>query len=173
LVIDDDRTGTAVPLTVTIADPHYAQDFIPFEIEFLMTDPFWYGTQQVVAWNVGAGTSSQAYSVTVSGSVFAEPSLTYEAPAGGGQTTTSGVIVEYSPTSETVTWSGTGVTPNLAYGSAVKFDYAHHKILEDTNEVDIEGVFSRWEPGATAFTVTWSGTAAGGTLEFAYQPRYL
>jgi len=173
LSIDADRSGTATVASVSIADPHYAQDFVPFEMEFLMADPFWYGSQHSVSWTIASGISSLSDTITVSGSVFAEPSITYYAPSGDGQTTTSGIIVEYAPTGEKTTWSGTGATSTLAYGDSVTFDYGNHIILEGTDSVDVEGVFSRWEPGATNFTVTFSGTAQGGSLEFVYQPRYL
>jgi len=173
LEIESDRQATATVLSVVIPDPAYAQDMVPFEAELIMADPFFYALQHQVAWSVGAGATSMQQTVSVSGSIFAEPSIKYDAPAGEGYTTTSGIIVSYGPTGETVTWSGTGDTTTLAYGDSVTFDYINHRILEGTNEVDVEGVFSRWDPVSTTFTVTFSGTAAGGTLTLSYQPRYL
>lgn len=173
LYVDTDRYGTATVKSVAIGDPHYAQDMVPVDIEFLMADPFFRSSQQSVTIAIAAGTATSSETITISGSVFAEPSIIYRAPAGAGQTTTSGVKIEYQGTGETVTWSGTGATTTLAYGSSVTFDYAVHTILEDTTEVDLEGYFSRWEPGVQNFIVTFSGTAAGGQLEFNYDPRYL
>lgn len=173
LYVTADRYATATVVSVGIADPHYAQDFVPFEIEFLLADPFFYTSSHNVTWTVVSGTDSTTKTVTISGTVFAEPTLTYYSPDASGQTTTSGIIVEYETTSETVTWSGTGATASLAYGDDVTFDYANHLILEATDSVDVEGVFSRWEPGSTQFTVTFSGTCQGGSLGLDYQPRYL
>jgi len=166
------RSATAIVSNVTITEPQYSQDFVPFEVEFLLPDPFFYEEQHTVSWTIASGTASTTKTITISGSVFAEPIIKYFAPSGTGQTTTSGIIIQYIPTGEIVTWSGT-TTPTLAYGSDVTFDYANHKILEGTEEANVEGVFSRWEPGLTDFKVTFSGTADGGTLDFYYQPRYL
>lgn len=173
LNIESDRTGTAIVSNVTVTDPHYAQDMVPFSIEFLMPDPFFYGAQQTVNYTIASGTSSTTLSVSISGSVFAEPLLVYSAPTGTGFTTTSGIFISYNPTGETLTWSGTSGVTKLAYGNTVSFDYSNYRILLGTSEVDLEGVFSRWEPVSTNFTVTFSGTAMGGSMQLSYQPRYL
>lgn len=172
LYVESNRSAVATVVSVAISDPHYAQDYVPFEIEFLLTDPFFYGSQQTVSWTIPASTTTLTDTLTISGSVYAEPTIRYAAPAGGGYTTTSGITVSYTPTGEHVTWSGTGPA-TLAYADSVSFDYASHLITQGVTEMDVEGVFSRWEPGSAPFTATFSGTAAGGTLEFIYQPRYL
>jgi hypothetical protein len=169
LSIESGRSGDAIVSSVTIADPHYALDYVPFEVQFLMPDPFWYGEQQTVDWDVTAGVFSVEKTITISGTYYAEPLVKYFAPSGAGITTTSGIVVSYAPTAETITWSGVG----LAEGSSVTFDYINHLILEGSTQSDVEGVFSRWNPGTANFTVTFSGTANGGSLEFSYQPRYL
>lgn len=173
LYISTDRYGTATAQSIGIGDPHYTQDYVPFDLELLMVDPFFYNLQHSTSYTIASGNVNSSLSITISGSVFAEPEIIYNAPAGSGQTTTSGVIIEYDATAESVTWSGTGATTTLAYGDSVSFDYNSHKILEGTEESEIEGFFSRWEPGYQTFTVTFSGTACGGTLNFNYNPRYL
>lgn len=173
LYLESDRSATAIVSTVAIADSNYNQSFVPFEIDFLLSDPFYYGAQQAVNLTIPSGTSSFAQSITVSGSFYAEPIITYTSPGTVGNTTVSGIRVTYGPTTEMVTWSGTLGQTTLPYGTAVSFDYPSHQILQGTTKVDIDGVFARWEPGNAAFTVTFSGTAPGGTLQFAYQPRYL
>lgn len=176
LYITSSRSATATVTSVGIADPHYAQDFVPFEVEFLLADPFFYGSSQTVNIPVTSGTVTTNHTITISGSVFAMPTLTYSAPTGVGMdfTTTSGIIVTYTNTGETLTWSGSNVSnPSLAYGGSVSFDYNNHRILEDTSEVNNKGVFSRWEPETVSFGVTFSGTALGGSLSMSYVPRYL
>lgn len=174
LQMEESRTASALVSNLSIADSHYNQTMVPFEIEFLLTDPFFYGPQNSVSWSVGAGEFSLTDTLTISGSMFAEPLISYTAAAGAGQTTTSGILVTYVDTGEVITWSGTGATTTLADGDTVQFDYINHKILEGTAEQTLEGVFSRWEPGSRGITITFSGTSdQGGTLSFAYQPRYL
>ncbi len=171
LIIGENRTSTAIAVSVSVADPNYAQDMVPFEIEFLLADPFFYGQQHVVSLTVASGTSSESTTPTISGSVFAVPNIVYSSPSGSGNTTTSGISIEYKSTGETVTWSGGG-TP-VQYSGSISFDYSNQKILNGSTEASVGGVFSRWEPGEHEFVTTYSGTVVGGTLEFSYQERYL
>lgn len=172
LYIESDRYGYATVDNIIIGDPYYSQSYVPIEIQFFMPDPFFYGESQTVAYTVTSGTVTGNYSITISGSVFAEPSIVYSTTSGSGYTTTSGVIIEYVPTGETITWSGS--TGNaLAYNSSLTFDYTEHLLLEGQSTVHPTGVFQQWDPGATTFNVTYSGVSTGGTLEFSYQPRYL
>lgn len=174
LYIESDRSANAIVSSVSIADPHYSQSIVPFNIEFLLSDPFYYGQQQLVTFTVPSGTTTMSQSITISGSVFAEPYFQYTAPGtAGAYTTTSGIQIKYGPTSEVVTWSGTQGHTTAGYGDIILFDYPNHQILQNSNKVDIDGVFARWEPVQTAFTITFSGTAQGGTMQVSYQPRYL
>lgn len=169
LIVDGNREITAVVTATAVGDPHYAQDMVPMQVEFLAAEPFFKGPQHTASFTVTSGSLSQSETVSVSGSVFAEPTITYNAPSGSGTTTTSGVIVEYTPQAETITWSGSG----LAYSDMVQFDYQNEILTEGTTERAATGVYSRWEPGSTDFTVTFSGSAQGGTIDFVYRPRYL
>lgn len=174
LAIDSNRDIQAVVASVTVAEPHYSQSMVPMELEFVAAEAFWKGTQQTVSLTVVSGTGephTMNVTTTISGSVFAEPYITYTAPGSTGSTTLSGIIINYQPTGEIVTWSGGAST--LAYGSSVKFDYENQIILQNTTEIVATGVFSRWEPGSTNFTCTFSGQAPGGTLTLVYRPRYL
>ena len=172
MYVSSNRSGTVTLKSIGISDSFYTQTYVPFSIELLMTDPFFYGPQQVINYTIPAGTVNFSNVITISGSAYAEPAITYNAPAGGGYTTTSGIVVTYNATAEHITWSGTGGVLTLAQGSNVTFDYDSHRILLGITETSIEGVFSRWQPGPQSYTVTFSGTAQGGTLAFAYQPRY-
>lgn len=174
LSIDSGRDIQAVVSAVTVPEPHYTQSMVPFDMEFVAAEPFWKGTQQTISLTVVSGTGephTQSVTTTISGSVFAEPSITYTAPGSTGTTTLSGIIINYQSTGETITWSG-GASA-LPYGSAVKFDYENQIILQNTTEIVATGVFSRWEPGSTNFQITYSGQTQGGTLDIVYRPRYL
>lgn len=173
--LEADRVADAIVSSLSIADPHYSQSMVPFEVQFLLSDPFYYGTQQSILITVTSGTSSLNETITISGSVFAEPIITFTSDAGSedGYTTTSGILITYGSTSEVITWSGTNGINTLAYEDTVTFDYPTHSIIQNTAEVDVDGVFARWEPGETSYVVTFSGTSQGGTLQFSYQPRYL
>jgi hypothetical protein len=173
IFIDADRSATATVASVGIGDSHYNMDYVPFEMEFLMNNPFFYGLQQTVFHVIPSGSSSFTDTITISGSVYSEPSITYNAPTGTGYTTTNAISLTYNNTGETVTWSGTGLTPTLAYSDLVQFDFDNHRIIEGVTEAPIEGVFARWEPGLQSYQVTFSGFTQGGTLNFVYQPRYL
>lgn len=176
LSIDSGREIEAIVATVNIDEPHYTQSMVPFEIEFIAAEPFWKGAQQTVSLAVTSGSATQpitkTVTLTISGSVYAEPSIIYTAPGSTGTTTTSGIKIAYNPAGESVTWSGNS-NAALAYGNFVKFDYANQLILEGSTQIEPTGVFSRWEPGETTFVTTFSGSNQGGTLAFVYRPRYL
>jgi len=173
LEIDSDRSIETIVSSVTVTDPHYSQSIVPIEMEFIAAEPFFQAPQHTTNFTVASGTSSGSHTMTISGTVFAEPEIHFNASGSTGQTTLSGLKIDYSPTSEYIMWSGTGATTTLAYGSELEFNYANQLILEDTASIDQKGVFSRWEPGETNFTVTYSGTTQGGTLQVVYRPRYL
>src|SRR3990167_285336 len=176
LSIDSGREIEAIVASVSVEEPHYTQSMVPFEIEFIAAEPFWKGAQQTVSLAVTSGSATQpitkTVTLTISGSVYAEPSITYTAPGSTGSTTTSGIQIAYNPAGEKVTWSGTS-NATLAYGNFVKFDYANQLILEGSTKIEATGVYSRWEPGETTFVTTFSGSQQGGTLNFIYRPRYL
>lgn len=175
LTIDNNRDIEAIVASVTITDPQYSQSAVPFQIEFIAAEPFWRGPEQVVSLTVTSGTSEPqtlSATITISGSIYAEPSISYNAPSGTGSTTTSGIQILYQPTGEFTTWSGNS-NATLAYGNFVKFDYANQFIYEGATKIAPRGTFPRWEPGETNFTVTFSGSQQGGSLDFVYRPRYL
>lgn len=172
LIIESGRTFTATASMVSISDPHYAVDIVPFELEFICADPFAYGSSRTVTMTVTSGVGSEDYTVTISGSVFAEPSITYATVGGvSGSTTTSGVKIELQDTGENVTWSGGQTT--LSYGDELNFDYDTYKVLKNTTQENFSGIFSRWDSGSQTFTTTYSGTTQGGEINFTYSPRYL
>lgn len=174
LEVVDGRQTDATVSTVAIADPHYAQDMVPIEIEFMMADPFFYNSiQHGHTWAVTSGTVSQTFSITISGSAYAEPAIVYSAPGSSGESIISSLGIQYTPTSEVVTWSGSSGTGYLAYGNTISFNYSTQTILEGITQVTTSGVFSRWEPGLTSFTLNFKDEAPGGTLSLNYYPRYL
>lgn len=175
LTVDNGRSIAAIVNTFSITDPNYTQSATPFEIDFLSTgDPFWSGPQQSINITVASGNEEPQIlpvTLTISGSVFAEPMISYRSSGSTGYTTTSGIMLQYGSTQEKLTWSGGANT--LPYGSLVAFDYSNLIAIQDSVEVVAAGNFSRWEPGLTNFGVTFSGCSQGGTLTFAYHPRYL
>ncbi len=176
LSIDSGREIEAIVTSVNVDEPHYTQSMVPFDIEFIAAEPFWKGAQQTVSLTVTSGVATQpitkTVTLTISGNVFAEPAIIYTAPGSTGSSTTSGIKIAYNPTGESITWSGSS-NAVLAYGNFVKFDYANQLILEGLTKIEATGVYSRWEPGETTFTATFSGSQQGGTLDFVYRPRYL
>ena len=174
LILETGREIQAIVDQVNIPDPFYTQAMVPFSVKFVCPDPFFYGAQQTATTTVTSGSTqprTQTITTTISGTIFAEPVIAYNAPGTTGNTTTSGIILEYEPTGQTTTWSGGGDT--LSYGNFVRFDYENQLILEGSTEIEAGGVFPRWEPGSTSFTMTFSGGVQGGTVDLIYRPRYL
>lgn len=174
LTVDTGRNYTATCTRSTISDPTYSVDYVPFELEFLCADPFAYGSTQNVTWTVASGTTTVTDTVTISGSMFAEPTLTFTSAGSGGYTTTSGIRVDHSLSGTYVVWSGTNANPTLAYGDFVTLNYENQTVTTSGVVHDYFGnMLARWEPEDNGFTVTFSGTTQGGTLQLSYQPRYI
>lgn len=174
LVIDPNREIEAVVASMVVSDAHYAQSIVPFELEFIAAEPFWRGNELTASVTVASGTSNKSITTVISGTVFAEPSITFTSDSGevpGGNTTTSGIKITYDSTGEFTAWSG-GAN-SLPYSDFVKFDYENQVITEVATVINPRGVFMRWQPGETTFTVTFSGTTQGGAIDITYQPRYL
>ena len=168
------RYLNALLQSMSVGDAFYNQSYVPFTIDFLCYNPFFYDTQlSSVTWTVASGTVTLGDTVTISGSVFAVPTFTYMAHAGTGHTTTSGINLTYTTTGETLTWSGTGGLSAMSYSDVVTFDYDNELITQNAVNVEPWGFFSRWEPGQRSFTCTFSGTSQGGTLQMSYYARYL
>lgn len=170
---DNGRTINSVVENFSVSDPHYTQSYVPYTMDLVCLDPFFLGNQQTISLTVASGISSMTIATTISGSVYAEPNLTYYAPAGSGNTTTSGIYIANGLTGEVISWSGTGGTNRLKYSDVINFDWNNQVIIKNLANVEPDGVFFRWEPIDTTFTVTFSGTTQGGTLELTYQPRYI
>lgn len=173
LQMEAGRTYTATAVSIAVGDPHYSQDFVPFDLEFLCADPFAYASEICASMTVVSGTASQSFTVTISGSYFAEPTIVYTTPSGSGDTTTSGVRITHDTSGEWADLACVAADQYIDYSSSVTFDYSAYKILQGTTQRNHTGVFSRWEPGTNNFTAVFGGLPLGGTLQLCYSPRYL
>jgi hypothetical protein len=110
--------------------------------------------------------------ITISGTVFAVPTIAYTAPGTAGNTTTSGITIRNVTRGERVTWSGAADDQTLDYGATVTFNYDTYKVLLGSAVVDHTGKFSRFEPGDNNIIISFSGHCMGGSATVTYSPRY-
>ena len=169
LMVDSDRTYTATMETLEIPNQFYNNTYVPYTAKFLAADPFAYASQITASGTVISGTLTYSGTITISGTVFASPLLyLYPTGAPAGDSGIKQLQVGYTPKGETVTISGT-----INYTSAVSIDYGNFQVTNSGIASDFTGIFSRWEPGVTNFTITVaSGVRQGYNWVFAYQPRY-
>ena len=170
-----DRYYTANLQRLNISQDNDEITIAKYTAEFLITDPFAKGSQQTVTLTVTSGTTSRTDTITISGTVYTRPTITYTAPNGliTARTTTSGIIISHVPTGTTLTWSGTANTRPLTYSGTVAFNYNNLSILNTGVEEDFSGFFPTWDVGSNQFTTTFSGGSQGGTLVISYVPKYL
>ena len=161
LSIDANRDIQALVASVAIAEPHYSQTIVPMSLEFVAAEPFFQGTQQIATTSVAEGTSSVTITTTFSGSVFAEPTITYTPKGGTLNTNINKITISYDATGEEVTWSGGNHALNNA--NSVAFDYINQIITEGSTEIEASGVFARFEPGSRSITVTYYSTSTSST----------
>ena len=173
--LSSDRVGTATLQRLDFSENPYNTDYVPFSMELLMTDPFFYDNQHSVEFTIASGEISHTEEITISGSYFASPSLTLQVDAGAGYTQTQRIDFAYVSTGETVVWSGGVSEENISYGDSLQIDYNTQLILRNSSTQKSSGSFAEWEPGERNFTVTFSGVGdwTGGLVTLSYQPRYL
>lgn len=177
LVIDDTgRYYVATPTgQVTISDESAGITSADFAVEFVCGVPFALGAERSLIWTLTSGVSSQDFEVTVSGTTFARPSITFTIPDGDGigATSISGLTIDHVTTGNYVTWSGTASTNPLTYSGTMIFNYNNTSLTERGTASDFGGIFDIWTVGLHDFSVIYSGMSVGGQLQFAYNPRYL
>lgn len=169
LAIDTDRTYTATLESLDIPTQFYNNTFARFNAKFLTVDPFAYATQITASGTVVSGTVTLSGSLTVSGTVFAQPTLTI-IPKGAnvGDSGIKAMQFTYVPTGEILTVSGT-----FNYNSSVIVDFRNFLVTNSGVTSDYTGIFSRFDPGSEAYTLTVSsGVRNGFNYIWAYQPRY-
>lgn len=174
LIIETNRTYTASVTALAIPDEHYNQSRAPYEITFTCSKPFAEGTLQTAVIPITSGRFTVSGIVTISGTLFARPSLTYTPPTATGKTLIRRFDLFHSPTSQTTTVSGFGSGTSLDYASTVIINLDTFAATEAGAAIDTSGSFPKFEPGINNFTFTASGRAfPGGTLAISYQPRYI
>ena len=172
LTIETGRSYTATLSSLVIPDIQFNQTVAPFEAEFVCAMPFAEGDTQTAGFTVPSGQAEVDLNTTISGTVFAQPTITYTAGGSTGSTTTSGLTIRNVTRGEQVAWSGTGANPTISYGSNVSFNYGTLQVQLDSLDKDHTGKFSRWEPGNNQFIISFSGLAMGGTGQISYVERY-
>jgi len=173
LVINDDiyptRTYTATCANLAIPERTYNQTIVPYTAEFVVSIPFAYGSFLTVSGTVTSGVVTFSGSTTISGTVFAEPTITiYPTSLPAGDSGIRAIEISYTPAGETLSMSGI-----INYTAPISFSYSNFTVTNSGVNADFRGAFSRWEPGATNFTIsTTSGLHNSYNWVFSYQPRF-
>lgn len=169
LQIDSDRTYTCTLTKLQIPSQFFNLTMVEYNAEFLAVDPFAYSSQLTASGTVVSGTVTFSGTLTVSGTVFAEPTLTINFKgANAGNSGAQQLRITHVPSGETMTISGT-----LNYLSDNSVDYKNFIVTLSGVSSDYSGIFSRWEPGSSAYTIAViSGTRQGFNYKWSYQPRY-
>lgn len=174
LVLETGRTFSATVKNISIPDEHYSLTKVPFRVTFVCSQPFAVAASQSVTIPITSGRYTVSGTVTITGSIFARPVLTYTPPSATGQSLIKRLDLYHVETGQTVTISGFGSGTSLLYQNAVTINLDAFLSLEGTNAINTTGSFPRFEPGVNTFTLTASGRVfPGGSLALAYQPRYL
>lgn len=168
LAVDTDRSYVATLNSLKVPNQFYNVTYVPYEASFLCADPFSYGSQLTVSGTTISGTLTYSGTITISGTVFAEPTLTINPTgANAGNSGITQLQITYTSAGETVTISGT-----INYLSNISLNYANFTVTNSGVNSDFSGIFSRWEPGVSEFTITVGGVRQGYNWMISYQPRY-
>lgn len=168
LQLDTERTYTANLKELKIPTQFFQNTYVEYEATFLSIDPFAYGSLLTISGSTVSGQITLSGSITISGTAFASPVLTiYPKGFSAGNTGITNIVFGYSPTGETITVSGT-----LNYVNPISIDHDNFLVTVSGLSVDYAGIFSRFEPGATNFTIQTNGGHPGYNWILSYQPRY-
>lgn len=174
LAVSSDRQATALVEKVNITENPYNTDYLPFTIDFVLPDPFFYAGQHTATFTLPSGTNIHTTPVTISGSYYALPALTINVADNVGETITSRVDITYESTGERVTWSGASGEINLDYSDILQFDFDSQLITRNSTIQNTAGTYADFYPGTHTLTITFSGSGnwIGGDATLSYQPRY-
>lgn len=176
LIIEAGRTFLATVADLTIPDEHYNQTRAPYEITFILTNPFAEGDQLSVVQNVTSGIFTFSGLINISGTLFSRPSISYTPPSNTGSTYIRKIELYHIPTGQTTTVSGFGSGSNqgLSYQNALTINMDNFTSLEGASDIGNTGAFPRFDPGNNNYTLTATGAAfPGGTVTVSYKPRFL
>ena len=175
LTVSLDRSATAIVKSLKIEENAYNTDFVQYELECLLPDPFFYADQHTASFVLASGVSTHTEVVTISGSYYSNPTVTITVAGSAGETQTGDVRVEYVSSGEVVVWSGAVGEENLNYGDILQFDFDSQLITRNANTNDVAGSFADFQPGERNVNITFSGVGnfVGGAGSISYQPRYL
>lgn len=169
ITVDNGRSYTGTLKSLNIPNQFYNLSMIRYTADFYCVDPFAYAPTLTVSGNTISGTLTYSGAMTISGSVFAEPTITIN-PIGGlaGDSGINVLSIANTTTGENVTVSGT-----INYVSDLIFDYSNYQITNSGVLSDFQGIFSRWEPGLNRYEITvTSGTRSAYSWSIRYSPRY-
>lgn len=175
LIIENGRTFTATVKNTVIPDEHYNQSKAPFEVTFICTNPFAVGPLQTSVTPVPSGLVTFSGSITISGTLFGRPTITYTpgSPVAGNTRITK-LVLTHTQSGQSITVSGFGSGTQLSYANAITINFDNFSTLEGSTAIDNSGAFPKWDPGTNTYTLTATGAAfPGGSVSVAYQPRYL
>lgn len=174
LVLETGRTFGATAKDIEAPDEHYNQSMARWRVTFICSQPFSTGSALSATIPVNSGIYVISGLVTITGSLFARPTITYTPPTATGDTLIKRLDLYHQETGQTVTVSGFGAGTSLKYQNEVIINLDVFLALEGTTTIDTIGAFPRFEPGSNNFTLTASGRVfPGGSVTISYSPRYL
>ena len=172
LIVESGRTWKATVSNVVIPDEHYSLSKAPFQVTFVCSNPFAEGTLATAIQNVPSGFYTFSGGITISGTMFARPIVTFIPPVTTGNTNIQSFVFNHTPSGQEITISGFG-TGGLDYDDTIVVNMDTLASLVGGEATNLTGAFPRWEPGTNNYTVTVSGYHVGGTVQITYRPRYL
>lgn len=168
LTVNTGRTYIATCIRCDIPEMNYTQSLVPFTIEFITVDPFALGSTQTAEFTIPAGVLSKTVSVTISGSVYAEPSITFTTISGAGDSGIRAITVSHANTGYEINISGI-----FSKNVSSIFDFDNHLVTVSGTLKDFIGAFSRMQIGTNTINITVSGNNTYGiTGAISYRPRY-
>lgn len=169
LTITEGRSYTATATRVRIPEQRFSQTLVPFTFDFVSSSPFTTSASQSVGFVIPSGTLSTTVTTTISGSAFAEPTVTYTTLSGAGDSGMTSIRTLHATTGDEVTVSGTFSLGDVE----TVLNYERATVTVSGLLSDYTGSFSRWSPGSNSIQVVLGGANnkdLTGLIQ--YSPRF-
>ncbi len=170
LQLEEGRAYIATCKKIDMEESKYSRSFATFNLDFICTTPFAIGNQRSATSVIPPGNETYSRAVTISGSVYAEPTRTIATQAGAGETGITMVKVQHYETGKYITTSGTFHLGQIE----LVINHEDNLVTYSGQNKDFIGAFSRFPVGVNNLDITLGGTTTYPMYTtITYNPRYL
>jgi len=168
LSIDADRVYIATCSKAEFPELNFSRSVSPFNLEFLSVSPFSFGTNLNANFVLPSGVVDRTFSITISGTAYAEPNLSLTTFSGAGNAGITKMTIAHLTSGQEVVISG-------AWSRNIEtvLNYDNATVTLSGLLYDYTGSFDNYPVGNNSIRITFEGSNDFGVEgEISYSPRF-